>query len=334
MAEEKIGVKAGSRFVILSLTILLIGFGGINSGYNAVILFFSLLLATLGTSGVFSRWNLKGLHLEASPPERVFCCQEAIFKIKIENRTRIPKFALNIDAAGENTFLGDLPPSGHLSLPRSFTFQRRGFNPIPDIVLFSRFPLGLVTRRKNFSFKEPVLVYPKVYEVYPHFPEEFSGEGTLSLKRRGTEELAWIRENPEAELRRVDWKAFARTGKLVEKVFASNSGRKIIIVLDPMGSGRKFEQNISLVASVGIYLMKNGVDHLMIGGRFRGRVTEKTVDEFLRALALIKPGSEEDSRALARQILKEFPGYSFFAAVTVPTSPLVEILKPKEMVFV
>ena len=334
MAKEKIGVKARAKFLILSLTILLIGFGGVNSGYNSVLIFFSLLLAVLGTSGIFSRWNLRGIELEIHPPERIFCCQEAFFRLTLRNLTRIPKFAINLEIGGKKLFAGDIPPSGEATLPVGYVFQKRGIFPFPQITLFSLFPLGMVLRRRIIHPRESFLVYPKVYEVYPHFPKEFSGQGNVSFQIRGAEEIAGLRENPEAELRKIDWKASARTGKLMEKLFAASAGRKIILVLDPAGEGEKFEQSISLIASVGIYLMKNEIDHLMIAGRFRGRLNEKNLDDFLKALALIKPGGKEESLKLARQLLKEFPGHSFFAAVSLPSSPLAEILKPKEMVFV
>ncbi len=334
MVKEKIGVKARVKFFVLSLTILLIGFGGVNSGYNSVLLFFSLLLAVLGTSGIFSRWNLKGIDVEIHPPERIFCCQKAFFKITLRNSTRIPKFAINLEIDGEKIFVGDIPSSGQTTFPVGFTFHKRGFASFPRKIVSSLFPLGMVLRKRTILPRENFLVYPRVYEVYPHFPREFSGQGSSSFLLRGTDEIAGLRENPEAELRKIDWKAFARTGKLMEKLFVASAGRRIILVLDPAGEGENFEKSVSLIASVGLYLMKNDINHLIIAGRFWGRVTEKNLDDFLKTLALIKPGGKEESLKLARQLLREFPGHSFFAAVSRSNSPLAEILKPGEMVFV
>ncbi len=334
MGERRIKVKPKGKFLLLSLSILLIGFGGINSGHNSVILLFSFLLASLATSGLYSKLNLQGLAADARPAGRVFCCQEAQLLLKIENRTRIPKLALWAEIEGKRLFLGDVAPGKSLEIPLNLTFKKRGIHPLPPIKVFSLFPLGLVERWRLYEPDLTLTVYPKVFKVFPHFPEEFSGQGKLSRWRRGTDELFRLRENPEAELRKMDWKAFARTGKPVEKVFSSSGGRKIIVVLDPLGSGPIFEENVSLIASVGIYLMENQLEHLVVAGKFWGQVNEKSLDDFLTALALVKPGDEAQSRRLALELQRQFPGYTIFAAISAPGSPLAKILAPKEMVLV
>ncbi len=330
---ERIRARPRGRFFLLSLSILLIGFGGINSAQNSVILFFSLLLAALATSGFFSKLNLRGMEVRFSPADRVFCCEEGAFLLRVKNKTRIPKFALWVQAEGRKAFIGDLSPGKTAEVPLSLVFRKRGVHPLPSVKLYSLFPLGMVERWRDYPGGGTVTVYPRTFRVLPHFPRDFSGQGEASRWKRGSEEIAWLRENPEAELRKIDWKAFARTGKSMEKVFTSAQGREFIVVLDPMGKGPKFEENISLVASVGIFFMKNSVAHHMVAGRFRGRVSEKNLDDFLTALAILKPGNEEQSRRLALELQREFPGHTIFAAITVPNSPLAELLSPGEMVF-
>ncbi len=334
MGEKSIKVKPRGKFLLLSLSILLIGFGGINSGHNPVILLFSLLLASLATSGLYSRLNLQGLAVDLKPAGRIFCCEESQFLVKIENRTRIPKLALWAEVEGKKFFLGDLAPGKRVEIPLGIAFGKRGVYPLPPIRVFSLFPLGLVERWRLHRPGGTLTVYPKVFRVFPHFPEEFSGQGKLSLWKRGQEELSWLRENPEVELRKMDWKAFARTGKPVEKLFSSNLGKRLIIVLDPLGSGPAFEESVSLIASVGIYLMKKDMEHMVVAGKFQGQVSEKNLDEFLTALALVKPGDEAGSRKLALELRRRFPVHTIFAAVSSPNSPLARILSPKEMVLV
>jgi len=293
-----------------------------------------MLLAAIGVSGFFSKRNIEKIEVVPSLSIAVYCCEETLIELNFRNKRFYPRFALWIKKENENIFLGDLKPKGERNLPVRHIFAKRGYNSFPGINLWSEFPLGLVRRSKNYSFKDRLLVYPRIYKVLPHFPEEIKGEGENKPSPKGTEEFHYIREIEEGETRRIYWKGYARTGNLMEKVMGGTYGERIIIALDPYGTGKKYEENISLVASLGYYLWNERVFHFIFSEGFQGEVNEKNFELFMRSLALLPPGNKVESQEMAKFIRTEFPESTVFAAITMEDSPLKAILKPKELVFI
>ena len=327
-------VKVKGKFFFLSAVILLIGIGGVNSGENQVLFFFALTLAAVGVSGFFARRNLERIEIKVSQVGRVFCCEETLIPLEIKNKRFYPRFALWIRKEEQDTFVGDIPSRSTRSFPLRHKFKRRGYNSLPPLILWSEFPIGMVVRERKFLLPEKILVYPKIYNVKPYFPEEIMGEGEDRPDMRGNEEVHYVREVEEAEPRKIYWKGLARTGKLMEKMMGGSFGERIIIALDPYGSGPSFEENISLIASLGYYLWKNRIFHFLFAGNFQDEVNEKNLDSFMTSLALMKPGTREDSEQLASTIKKMFPRSTVFLALSSDDSPMKHRLNSKELVFI
>lgn len=327
-------VRVRGKFFFLSAVILLIGIGGVNSGENQVLFFFALTLSALGVSGFFARRNLERIEIKLSRTGRVFCDEETIVPLEIKNKRFYPGFALWLRKEGTDLFVGDIPARTVRTFPLRHKFRKRGYNSLPQVNLWSEFPLGMVVRERTYQFQEKILVYPRIYNVRPYFPKEIKGEGEDRPDIRGQEEVHYVREVEEAEPRKIYWKGLARTGKLMEKVMGGTFGERIIIALDPYGEGPFFEENISLIASLGYYLWKNRIFHFLFAGEFQDEVNDKNLDSFLTALALMKPGTREDSEQLVRAINKSFPRSTVFVALTFEDSPFKYKLNSKELVFV
>ena len=327
-------LRVKSKFFLLSAVILLVGLGGVNSGENQVLFFFSMILAAVGVSGFFSKRNVERIGVELVPPQRAFCCEETLVKLVLKNPHFYPRFAIWIKKGGKDVFAGDIDKRETKEIVLRQVFRKRGYNSFPEITLWSEFPLGLVIRGKTINFKEKILVYPRLYNVKPYFPEELIGEGEDKPSQLGNEEVHYVKEVEEAEPRKIYWKGFARTGKLLEKVLGGSFGERIVVALDPYGSGLIFEEKISLIASLGYFLWKNHIFHFIFAGEFQGEVNEKNFDKFMATLALLKPGTREESAHLSSLIKTHFPNSNIFIASCFEDSPLKSLKGARELVFV
>ncbi|WP_051263191.1 DUF58 domain-containing protein [Tuberibacillus calidus] len=123
---------------------------------------------------------------------------------------------------------------------------------------------GFVQKQKTFRVEQRVLVYPKVITPKKWLPLDLSQGGRLRSRRNFEVDLTSISSIrdyiPGDRLSWLDWKATARTNKLVTKQFEFPLNKDIVVVLDRTGqsSSDDFERAVSLAASLSDRALRTG----------------------------------------------------------------------------
>jgi len=118
------------------------------------------------------------------------------------------------------------------------TPPRRGDFPFGDTYIRLMGALGFASRQMRFATAAPVKVYPNLLDIRSydaglrrHRPLE-PGRRPARVRGRGTEFESLRDYLPDDELRDVDWKATARRGKLVTRLYEEERSRNVLIALD------------------------------------------------------------------------------------------------------
>ena len=171
---------------------------------------------------------------------------------------------------------------------------------LPPAVVATRFPFGLFVKRCDIPVGQDVLVYPRVRSLSRHelgLEEIGLGEATGKLSRSG--EFYGLEEYREgADLRRVNWPATARRGKLVLCEFEGEGARTHMLDLEMGQAGEPaFERAVEDAASVAVAsLRKEGMSvGLALSGEVaiepgRGAQHERRILDFLAVVGLPEDG--------------------------------------------
>ncbi len=284
-----------------------------------------MALAALGVSGFFSRRNIEALHVEWRLPERIFAGEVFPAWLKVSNRRFYPRFALWVKAGVKRKFLPYVRARGEEEVLLELSFQSRGWQKLPALEISSSFPAGFIERRVKLPSSRKALVYPRIFQVYPHFPEIIIGEGAGPVVAREGDEFSHLREVEEADVRRINWKVTARIDRPVEVVRGRTAGREVVVVLDcyVKENFHRFEENICLLASLGFYFMERSMPHLVVFKGFSGEVGEENLDDFLTGLALLKPCSKKEAEEMASELSSTLTAVPFLM-VNEEDSPFLQ----------
>lgn len=160
---------------------------------------------------------------------------------------------------------------------------------------------GMVHRVATVGGRTEVLVTPRVVELDPAaLAGASNGSGSAHLGALGAASDDVIPRTyvPGDEMRRIDWKASARTGLLMVRSEESPWRSAVTLVVDMRASGHRGQEPdssldvaLSLVASVGCLALESGWD-----------VTVRTTDDVLVFSGSPMTGVEPERRALLRAL--------------------------------
>jgi uncharacterized protein (DUF58 family) len=233
---------------------------------------------------LWSRWSLRRVRYERILPEdHVFPGDRAELSLRITNDKPLPltwietteRFAPGLVAVDEPEFRAGTTSSpgisewrtsvrGHERVTRRYALacDERGLYEIGGARLRSGDPLGLFVDERNEERRAHVTVYPRTVPI---------GDLALPARRPYGEDAGGSRlfEDPSRimglrdylpgdTLRRIDWKATARLGRLQSRVFDPSSSRHLLICLNtqttvPMWAGvvtELLERSITVAASI------------------------------------------------------------------------------------
>ncbi|RYZ99774.1 MAG: hypothetical protein EOP11_19060 [Proteobacteria bacterium] len=204
----------GGRWFLVAC--LGLGVAAIYSGNNIIYLLESLLLSALLFSGVLSELTLKNLRVErvlaqgvagAATGDTILLTNEAWFPLYC---VEVVELAEDLPA-GEATLLFVLvvPPRGQLKLKSSQTHSKRGRHRWQGLALATSFPFGFARKTRFLPQSGERLIWPAPFaHALTH------GRGHDSAKGEWETAPGELEELPEgADLSRVHWPTFARTGK-------------------------------------------------------------------------------------------------------------------------
>lgn len=249
--------------------VAIVGFSAWNTGNNLLFLVLSFLVAAMVVGFIVGGFCLKKLDVKMRFPETIFAGEETSILVSIHNRKRfLSSYSVVAEVRGkereESAAAADLRKllprflAERLSkapvvrrtldyfayLPRNkvteskvpHIFPTRGRFLIKDFELSTKFPFAFFRHRRRLSARETeLIVLPPIEPLGSEIDDMPLEAGQLISQKRGSgQDLLSLRDYlPNDDLRRVDWKATARSRGLIVREFAAEDDRKITVILDP-----------------------------------------------------------------------------------------------------
>ena len=253
---------------VILVLILIVGFSAWNTGNNLLFIVLSFLLAAMIVGFFAGSICLKKLDIKMRFPETIFAGEPTPILVSLTNRKRIfPAFSIVAEVRGlarERSIAADdleaiLPRWAAAKLGRSpvihrtlnhfihvgrketveaksdHIFPHRGRLLIKDFELSTKFPFGFFRYRRRLPARAAeLIVFPKLEPVDPEFENPAMDAGNHTTGRRGTgiDLLALRNYQPQDDLRRIDWKATARTLQLTVREYANEDEKRVTVILD------------------------------------------------------------------------------------------------------
>ena len=255
--------------VVMFGLIVIVGFSAWNTGNNLLFLILSFLMAAMIVGFLAGGVCLKKLDVKMRFPETIFAGEETDIIVSIHNRKRLfSSYSVVADVRGQEreesvaaaelrqilpefianrlakapivrrtlTYFPLLPRNETTESRTQHVFPRRGRLLIKDFELSTKFPFAFFRHRRRLPARETeLIVLPKIEPLSSEIDDIPLDIGQLVSSKRGSgQDLLSLRDyQPNDDLRRVDWKATARSRGLIVREFAAEDDRKITILLDP-----------------------------------------------------------------------------------------------------
>ena len=334
--------------------LMIVGFSAWNSGNNLLFLVLSFLTASMIVGFFAGSLCLKKLDVKMRFPEAIFAGQETPILVTIHNRKRFfPSYSVVADVRGtdreRSIILDDLKKILPSRIAERFgkapvvrrslsyfvyipgnkavenrdihIFPHRGRFVIKDFELSTRFPFGFFRHRRRLAARETeLIVFPELEPISPEITNTPLETGKQAMSRLGSgQDLLSMREYlPNDDLRRIDWKATARSRTLMVREFAAEEEQKVTVYLDtrvPGGDGPtmtlrekieaqnagrniisspRFESAVSRTAALVAYFCSTDAEVRLVTPAETGEfgTGSRHLQDCLRRLAVIEPDME------------------------------------------
>ena len=253
--------------MILGL-IAIVGFSAWNTGNNLLFLILSFVLAAIAVAFFIGGFTLKKLDVKMRFPETIFAGETTHIFVSLTNRKVLfPSYSVVAEVRGKEReasvaskeirdilpkWIADrlsrppvirrtldhfvyIPRNETIETKTSHVFQTRGRLLIKDFEISTKFPFGFFRHRRRLPARETELIVFPSFEPIKHELDDLALEsGSREAAHRGLgQDLYALREyRPNDDLRRVDWKATARTTQLTVREFSAEDDKRVNIILD------------------------------------------------------------------------------------------------------
>lgn len=189
---------------------------------------------------------------------------------------------------------------------------------IKDFELSTKFPYGFFRHRRRLPARETELIVFPTFDPISHALDDLPLEtGRLEATHRGLgQDLYSMREyRPNDDLRRVDWKATARSTQLTVREFSAEDDKRVNVILDTRLSAEmkndiklrdvieaeqkgdnimrleRFENGVSYAAALLSYFTKEQAEIRLIIDSEAGEfgVGSRHLHDSLKRLAIVEP---------------------------------------------
>ncbi len=322
-------VEVTTGGVVFCAVLVIVAFAAWNTGNNLLFMIFSLLASTLFVSWAAARSTLRDLTVSARFPDHIFAGEPNEVIVTVRNTKQLlPSFSIMVEAHGP---IGTLPASRgkkgkrvrvgsrkhtlayFIYVPHRAAaeqrieqvFPKRGHVLVNGFELSTRFPFGFFRQRRRLRARDvDIVVYPKPEPIADELHSLPLYGGRLDSVRRGAgNDLFALRDyQRHDELRHINWKATARTGRLTVREFTAEDERRITISLDTTLTADidaenfriRFERGVTQAASLIKHFLEERIEVRLILGDEVG-VFGSGLDHLyacLRRLALVEPSYE------------------------------------------
>ena len=221
-------------------------FTGVNTGLLYVALGWSGLLTLLAVVDWFLLPPPEALEVERNVDEKLSLAAENPVRVRVRNGAKMkvtmelrdsppPEMRTDLD---EKPFAFTVAAGGRHAAVYHLTPTARGDYRFGDIHLRMRGRLGLVNRLARVTLPQEVKVYPNLVDTATFTLMAKRGRlqqvGIRAARLQGAgREFESLREYmPDDEMRRIDWKASARSGKLVSRQYEVEKSQSVILAID------------------------------------------------------------------------------------------------------
>ena len=255
--------REGKRF---SLATALLALASLNTGNNLLYLIFAMMVAILILSFLILKLNMKGLLIRMHQGVPIFARTKEDIDITVINTKKfIPSYSLYIHFPkridGE-VYFPRISARRELTVIARVVFTRRGIYRRGDVYIESEFPFIFFSARTNANVEGEVVVYPELSTAHDRIPElHGSGFSASQTKSGKGDEFSTVREFKYGDdWRRINWKASAKTAKLMVMEHAAEESRQLTVILDNLmpPDTISFEKSVSYTASVVDQFLKKG----------------------------------------------------------------------------
>jgi uncharacterized protein (DUF58 family) len=231
--------KNGLLFALI-LLIMLLGAMNYNNSMGYLLTFFLGSMAMVAT--LHTHRNLLGLRLQTGRVSPVFAGDAAQFTLWLDNRGHAARHAITwqyIPQATDSKWLipntwkfeqvVDIPANQQVTLTVPVPTSRRGHLALEQLVVYTRFPLGLFHAWSYVHLDMATLVYPTPNGT-SMMPNGQPTAGTMVGNPRdgGGEDFMGYRDyRPGDSPRHIDWKAVARGQDWLIKQFGGTSAMEM-----------------------------------------------------------------------------------------------------------
>lgn len=231
---------------LFALGIVPLLFSGAVPALVVLTIGWSLLLAALALADWLLLPAPGNIEVERVTDEKLSLGAENAVRVRIRNGSPIPLRIELRDSlpagmrtdVGEQTFSFTVPPGGRQAVVYHVTPTTRGAYRFGDIYLRVRGKLRFVYRLTRVAMPQTVKVYPNLVDTATFTLMARRGRlqqvGIRAARLQGAgREFESLRDYlPDDEIRRIDWKASARTGKLVARQYEVEKSQSVILAID------------------------------------------------------------------------------------------------------
>lgn len=195
-----------------------------------------------------------------------------------------------------------VPKRAYARMRLERSFSERGVYPVTGFVVSTGFPFGFIEQRRFVEWSGEIVVYPK-----PQPLDDFASslpftQGRVESRTKGSgSDLYAIRQYFSSDHHHhIDWKATAKTARLMVREFTREDDWRVTIIFDSQVNdqlvaepnfNQRFERAITFAASLAAYFIESGAEvRLLTAGEDSGfGISQAHHFEMLRSLAQLSP---------------------------------------------
>ena len=260
--------------------------GGLNYNNSMAMLLTFLLSGTALLAMLHTFRNLNGIEIVSTHAAPCFAGEVANFVVRLQAPKDRPRVAIQATYGNNGHWISlAAGASENVSLP--IPTDRRGWQSVQRIKLFTRYPLGVFYAWSWLHPATRILVYPTPELRAPPLPAH-GGTSSGLRHERGDEDLAGLRDYRQGDaLRVIAWKATARRGELLSKELESPRAEQIWLHWDAT-AGLDIEQRLSRLTAWALEADRRGVQYglTLPGIDLKPDAGSAHLNQILRELAL------------------------------------------------
>lgn len=335
----------GGVVIVSGVFCLVFGFSSVN--YYLVLLGIFLILASVISLPYFElAVDLDNIEITRTiDKEKVFAEDFVFVTVSVENKGNLRVDYLEVFdtypeiftlVLGKSIMTTRLDPGEKKVFSYVLQCRKRGIHKIGPTKLVVHDRLGLHFQQKELEIYTELLVYPSYQDVRKM--EAVAGQRALGRifgihktrqKGIGTEFFGLRNYFPMDEHRRIDWKATAKTGKLMIREYETEKNITILILIDSsasMGGGLPENTKLDYSIRAAVLLAKLALERrdevgvVAFSNKVQSYVKPRQGKDYfyqiLEALATVEPRGGSRIMRVMEWVLKRSPKRCFFIIFT------------------